>query len=116
MLIVGYGALPVTIKTSVILHPNTQSRLIAEKGFRIGETVHPYYRTLIYSNLVEDKLKQNAYGEDTMSGTIYTLTKWVTRIPDNVTDRPAEERMACVVPALFCATSFLSDARYRTGN
>lgn len=88
----------------------------AARSLGPGETVCLNYETLVYCNLDDEKEKRRAYGERIMAVTVQTFTKWATQIPDKVTVGSRVERTAWIVPAPFCATRYVNDARYYVGD
>lgn len=70
------------------------------------------YRTMEYRIRVNKKHKWSAYEKRIISITVQTFIKGKVRILDMVVDRNGTEQTVWKVPAPFCATKYVNDARY----
>ena len=103
-----------SVRPSLIKHPNAGRGLFAEQTFNVGDEVCAYYGTVVYSDMSKESMRF-AYGEGNMAITKERFLMYAIKLYATAEDDENIEHPIWIVPAPFCSAQFINDPRYLRG-
>ena len=110
------SALGVAVQKSTIKHKNAGNGLFALRTFGPSTVIGYYYGSLVYSNLAGSPQRYRTYGEGLMRVMVENFETWSMKMEDKVVGKDVVAHDVWIVPAPWCATRYINDARYVEGD
>lgn len=101
-----------TLKKTVILHPDAVQRVYAARPEVRGSTLWYYHGSLVYDDLSAGDSHVKAYGKSVTQVKRATFVKWANRRQEMAEDRTMVQHAMWVIPSTSCAMRNVGDGRY----